>query len=184
MEKYKACSFFGHRKIAVTDCLTHELEEIIEDLILKGVSVFLFGSNSEFDSLCHSIVTSLKTKYPNIKRVSYTCKSESCTLEENREQMEKLFSSVLKRNISIQGYEEEFEHKTKYTSGRASYIERNQAMINDSDYCIFYYNENYAPEMRKYSKRSPIYYQPKSGTRIAFEYANQKKKIIINMAKN
>ena len=79
------------------------------------------------------------------------------------------------------GVEEEFEHKTKYTSGRASYVERNQAMINDGDYFIFYYDENYQPEMRKYSKRSIGYYQPKSGTSLAYDYAKQKKKIIINI---
>lgn len=61
---------------------------------------------------------------------------------------------------------EEIEYKTKYTSGRVSYVERNQAMINDSDYCIFYYDENY---------------QPKSGTALAYTYAKQKKKQIINI---
>lgn len=75
----------------------------------------------------------------------------------------------------------EVEHKTKYTSGRASYVERNQAMINDSDFCIFYYDENYEPEMRKYPKRSIGFYQPKSGTKLAYDYAKQKRKILINM---
>lgn len=49
-------------------------------------------------------------------------------------------------------------------------------MINDSDYCIFYYNKNYQPEMRKYSKRSVGYYHPKSGTKLAFDYAKKRKK--------
>ena len=56
-------------------------------------------------------------------------------------------------------------------------------MINDSDYCIFYYDENYQPKMRKYSKRSIDYYQPKSGTKPAFNYAKQIKKIILNIKK-
>ena len=51
-------------------------------------------------------------------------------------------------------------------------------MINDSDYCVFYYDETYQPEMRKYSKRSIDYYQPKSGTPLAYTYAKQKKKIV------
>ena len=54
-------------------------------------------------------------------------------------------------------------------------------MINDSDYCVFYYDENYQPEMSKYSKRSIGYYQPKSGTALAYAYAQQKKKIVINI---
>ena len=77
--------------------------------------------------------------------------------------------------------DEEFEHKTKYTSGKASYAERNQAMIDNSDYCIFYYNENYKPQPRKQSKRDITYYQPKSGTAFAYKYAKQKKKEIINI---
>ena len=48
--------------------------------------------------------------------------------------------------------EEEVEHKTKYTAGKASYIERNFAMIDDSDYCIFYYDNNYKPNMNSKKK--------------------------------
>ena len=76
--------------------------------------------------------------------------------------------------------QEEVEHKTKWTSGRASYVERNQAMIDKSDYCIFYYNEDYLPPRRKYSKRCITDYQPKSGTALAYHYAEQNKKIIKN----
>ena len=126
------------------------------------------------------IVTELKGKYPNIKRISYTCRSETCILECERAYWEEVYSHF-KKKVILFGVEEEVEHKTKYTSGRASYVERNQAMINDSDYCVFYYDENYQLEMRKYSKRSIGYYQPKSGTAIAYAYAKQKKKIIINV---
>ena len=44
-----------------------------------------------------------------------------------------------------------------------------------------YYNEHYEPKMRKYSKRSISYYQPKSGTALAYKYAELKKKEIINI---
>ena len=54
-------------------------------------------------------------------------------------------------------------------------MERNQEMIDGSDYCVFYYDENYKPPRRKYSKRSVGDYQPKSGTKVAFDYANQRK---------
>ena len=42
-------------------------------------------------------------------------------------------------------------------------------------------DEKYQPEMRKYSKRNIAYYQPKSGTAIAYAYARQKRKILINI---
>lgn len=181
---YKVCSFFGHRTIKITKELKEKVKKVIEDLIVNhNVLTFLFGSRSDFDYLCHLVVTELKEKYPNIKRVAYTCRSETCTLESERAHWEEVYSHFRKEKVTLLGVEEEFEYKSKYTSGRAGYVERNQAMINDSDYCVFYYDENYQPEMRKYSKRSIGYYQPKSGTALAYAYAKQKKKFILNIKK-
>lgn len=178
----KVCSFFGHRKIDLTDELKRKVKNVIEDLIINdNVLTFFFGSRSDFDYLCHLVVTELKEKYPSIKRVAYTCKSETCVLESERESQEKLYSKVLNRDVYILGVEEEVEHKTKYTAGRASYVERNQAMINDSDYCVFYYDEKYKPNLRKQSKRSVGCYQPKSGTKLAYDYALRKRKTLINI---
>ena len=178
----KFCSFFGHRKIYITEDLKQKVKVILEDLIVNhNVLIFLFGSRSDFDYLCHLVVTELKEKYPNIIRKCYTYRSETCTLESERSYWEEIYSHFRKEKVTLLGVEEEIEHKTKYTAGRASYIERNQAMINVSDYCIFYYDENYQPEIRKYSKRSIGYYQPKSGTALAYAYAKQKKKLIVNV---
>ena len=87
-------------------------------------------------------------------------------------QIEKIYSKILNQEIHLLGFEEEFEHKTKYTAGRASYVERNQAMINDSDFCVFFYNKNYVPTTKT-----------NSGTKIAYEYAIKKKKNVINLFK-
>lgn len=182
MEKHKTCSFFGHRKIELTEELKQKTKITIENLIVNhNVQTFLFGSRSDFDYLCHLIVTELKEKYSNVKRISYTCKSETCILEHEKEKWEKIYSKLQKKEVRLLAVEEEFEHKTKYTSGKASYVERNQAMIDDSDFCIFYYNKNYKPAMRMYSKRNSTYYQPKSGTALAYAYAIQKKKNLINI---
>ena len=184
MEKHKTCSFFGHRKIELTEDFKKKVRRVTEDLIVNdNVTVFLFGSRSEFDSLCHLLVTELKENYPQIKRVAYTCKSEKCVFEKDREEWEKIYSFFTKRNVELLGVEEEVEHKTKYVSGRASYIERNQAMIDDSDYCVFYYDENYKPSPRNNSNRFGDCC-PKSGTAIAYNYAKRKKKTIINTMSN
>ncbi len=180
--KSKIACFIGHRKVELGEAETLKLKMIIENLIVKeNVCVFLFGSKSEFDYLCHEIVTELKNKYPNIKRKRYTCTSESCVLEHEREHYEKIFSSVQKKEVRLLGFEKEVEFKNKWKAGKASYVERNQAMINDSDLCVFYYDENYKVDERKYSKRSFTTYQPKSGTWLAYDYAKQKKKEIINV---
>ena len=48
-------------------------------------------------------------------------------------------------------------------------------MIDESDYCIFYYNENYVPITKK-QNQSKV-----SGTKLAYEYAVKKNKHIINV---
>ncbi len=51
-------------------------------------------------------------------------------------------------------------------------------MIDKADVCIFYYNENYQPPLKPATKKRIFSYQPKSGTKIAYDYAVQKKTII------
>lgn len=160
-KKIIKCSFIGHRAVENGDKVSSILKSSIVTLIeQKGVNTFLFGSRSEFDDICHKVVTDLMDQYPFIKRIAYTCKSEWACMEDEREEHERGFSKLMNKEISLKGYEGEIEFSTKYKAGRASYIERNQAMINDSDFCIFYYNDGYSPKSAG-----------KSGTKIAYEYA-------------
>ena len=178
----KVCCFIGHRNITVTKKLEETVYGVVEQLIVCcGVGVFLFGSKSQFDDLCRYVVSSLKEKYPYLKRVAYTARSEGCVLECEREQKEQRLSHFFNQSIRLTGVEEEFEHNSKYTAGKAGYIERNQAMIDASDYCVFYYDLEYKPKKRKVSKKAIDYYQPKSGTALAYAYAEKKKKNIINI---
>ncbi len=171
MEKHKVCSFFGHRNIEKTEKLKSLLKSVITNLIeYEKVEVFLFGSRSNFNSLCHAVVTQLRETYPHIQRRAYTCRSETCILETERAYWEKIYSHFEKCPVTLLGVEEEIEYKAKYEAGRASYVERNQAMINDSDFCVFYYNKEYVPTTKT-----------NSGTKIAYEYALRKKKTVINL---
>ena len=182
MLTHKTCSFFGHRNFIATEEAKQKIKNVLEDLIIKeNVRTFLFGSKSEFDYFCCLIVSELKEKYHNLKRVSYTCKNETCILEEEKEKWIKIYFSIFKKPIDFLCFDDEFYFKNKFTAGRASYVERNQAMIDDSDFCVFYYNQTYKPNKRKYSKRSNCYYQPKSGTAIAYAYAVKKKKNVFNL---
>jgi len=185
-EAEKKCCFIGHRTIVASTELTENLTKTIEGLIAEeGVKYFLFGSRSEFDDLCHGIVTALKEKYPHIIRVAYTRRSEYAVKVEEKEKMERAWASVLKTDVKLKDYDAEVQSDKVYSAGKASYVERNQEMIDASDYCIFYYNEEYQPPQRKRTNRDLSTYQPKSGTRIAYEYAVQKSKkadkVVINM---
>ncbi|MBR5900649.1 MAG: hypothetical protein IKZ38_04575 [Clostridia bacterium] len=66
-------------------------------------------------------------------------------------------------------------------AGKAKYSLFNQHMILQSDICVFYYDQNYKPPVRKTTKSTITYYQPKSGTKLSYEYAVKNKKEIINL---
>ena len=159
--------FIGHRKIEDTPELRERLRGILLDLIENGTVNFIFGDHSEFDGLCYDLVTELKEKYPEIKRINFRKDYED--------------TNDYTMQFLIVGYEESICPKGVGSAGRASYVERNQAMIRESDVCIFYYDENYQPSHRKTSRRDLFDYQPKSGTAVAYAYAVQKKKTVYNL---
>lgn len=166
--KMHTCCFFGHRKISCTEELKAKLYNQIEELILnKKVYIFLFGSKSEFDALCLETVSKLKEKYPHIKRIYVRSAFEHITEEY--------------KNYLLESYDETYYPEHIKNSGKASYVERNQEMINRSQFCIVYYDENYLPPRRKNSRRDSTDYQPKSGTALAYAYAVKKKCEIINV---
>ena len=157
----KAC-FIGHRNIEKTENLISSLNNTIENLIRKGVKTFLFGSMSEFDDLSWEIVTKLKSIYPFLKRVY---------VRSNYSRINKSYEDYL-----LKFYEETYFPSHLENAGKYVYVERNFELIDNSTYCLFYYNENYVPKQKNKLIRS-------SGTKIAYEYALKKKKIIINFYK-
>ncbi len=168
--KDKTCCFFGHRKIDETDTLKNNLYEIIENLIVnEKVDTFLFGDKSEFDSLCHKIVAGLKEKFPHIKRIYVRAAFQH---------IPDWYEGSLLKHYEGTYFPEHIEN-----AGRASYVERNQEMINHSKFVVAYYDENYLPPRRKNNRRDLTDYQPKSGTAVAYDYAIKKKKKIINVFK-
>lgn len=63
-------AFIGHRKINYSETLKEKVKKIVENLIInENADTFLFGSKSEFDTLCYEVVTELQAKYNLIRRV-------------------------------------------------------------------------------------------------------------------
>ena len=166
--KSYTCCFFGHRKINETEQFKTNLYQAIEDLIInKNVNTFLFGSKSEFDDLCLRTVTLLKEKYPYIRRIYV--RAEYPHIDDRY------------KDYLLESYDDTYFPKHIENAGKASYAERNRAMVEQSQYCIVYYDENYLPPRRRKSKRDFVDYQPKSGTKLAYEYAIKKGLNIINV---
>ena len=150
----KTCCFFGHREINETEELRTRLCGIIERLIVdEKVDTFLFGSKSRFDSLCLELVSEIKEKYPHVKRVYV--RAEFPVIGDD-------YKAYL-----LKSYEDTYYPEKIMNSGRAAYVERNHEMIDNSRFCIVYYDEQNAPTTRK------------SGTKIALDYAVKKQKHII-----
>lgn len=162
------CCFFGHRKINDTEDLRRKISEKVETLIVdENIDTFLFGSKSQFNSLCHELVTKIKEKYPHIKRVFV--RAEYPFIDEN-------YTAYL-----LEGYEDTYFPEHMVNAGKASYVERNCEMIDKSRVCVVFYNPEYTPPRRKSSRNVLTDYQPKSGTKIAYDYAKRKNKTIINV---
>ena len=152
LKKYSCC-FFGHRSIEKTELLIKKIKDYIEHLILdKKVFIFLFGCNSEFDELCYKIVSELKEKYPNIKRVYVRAKFPEISKNYEKYLLDK--------------YEETYYSQKLLNSGKACYIERNYEMVEKSEFSVVYYNKEYVPAQKDGKNLSK-----KSGTAMAIEYA-------------
>lgn len=167
----KVCCFIGHRKIDTTKELKDKLFNLIEDLIKdKNVRVFLFGSRSEFNTLCYDIVSTLKKKYLFIKRIYVRGEFQ-------------YISDQYKDKYFLNGYEDSFLPDSCKIASKATYVERNKFMIDESDFCVFYFKNDYKPEVKKISNRgiSGMYTSEVSGTKKAYEYALKKEKNVLNI---
>ncbi|MBQ2733099.1 MAG: DUF1273 family protein [Clostridia bacterium] len=153
--KNTTCCFIGHRHTNETEELKERVRAVVERLINdEKVDTFLFGSKSGFDSLCLELVTELKReKYPHLKRVYV------------RAMYPYVNDHYLASLLSI--YDETYFPDKLLGAGRAAYVERNFEMIDNSRFCVIYYDEAIAPTTRK------------SGTRVALDYAQKKKREII-----
>ena len=126
MNEEKICSFFGHRHIE----LTQDLYAITVAEIMKSVNfgcrVFYFGGFGKFDSLCYEIVTKLQKEQPflNLKRIY--CVTQERYLRKN--------SPHFQRNH----YDEVIYLIPAFEGWYKSIYYRNCAMIDHSDYIIFY----------------------------------------------
>ncbi|MDO5477841.1 MAG: hypothetical protein Q4G23_01610 [Clostridia bacterium] len=167
-EKLHACCFFGHRKINKTPELLEKLTETIEFLIAdKGVITFYFGSKSEFDDLCYKVVSDLKEKYIYIKRIY---------VRVTYQHIDDAY-----KNYLLESYEDTYFPEQIENSGRASYVKRNREMIDNSDYCVIYYDKSYVPPKSKNNRQDLLCNKTKSGTAIAYDYAAKKGKKVINV---
>ena len=105
-------------------------------------------SNGEDDSL--DVIAAFEEKYPHIKRIYVRAE----------------YPDISKhyRDYLLEKYEDTYYPESIVGSGRAVYVKRNYEMIDNSRFCIVYFDGTYVPNRRK------------SGTETALNYAKKKKK--------
>ena len=154
MKKDKICSFFGHRKVIMTEELYTTTTAEIKKAVDLGCRVFYFGGFGEFDALCYQIVTKIKEEMPEKKIQRVYC------VEQER--------YLRKKPKYFRGgdYEEIIYLTPAFEWWYKSIYFRNCAMIDKSDLVIFY-AEN----------------RENSGAYKAYSYAKKKKKRLVNIFK-
>ena len=140
------CSIIGHRDVVLNETNITNVSTIFEKLINNHNEVFLFGSNSNFNNQCYSIISKLKMKYTNIKRI--WVRAEYPILPYS-------YNNYVKSHFEYTFFSNKLKNSKKFI-----YISRNKLMIDYSDVCVFFYD---------YSKPNKH-----SGTKIAYEYAMKK----------
>lgn len=164
-------TFIGHRKIQNCERLTEQIKRTVLNLIdEKQVDTFLFGSRSDFNSLCLEVVTELQKERPQIRRVYV--RAEYPYISKDYE------------DYLLGSYDATYIPENVVDAGKAAYVERNYHMIDKADLCIFYYDENYKPPLKPATRGRITRDQPKSGTKVAYEYAIRQQKEIINLSAN
>ena len=136
----KVC-FIGHRRVEVTEELCSALRAVLLELIREGATDFLFGDHSQFNDLCYDAVTALRGDFPQLRRIKY--RTDNPKLSDYAKQ------------IFLDGYEDNICPAGIAAAGRAAYVERNQAMIHESDVCVFYYEPSYCHAAVPPSTASP-----------------------------
>ena len=150
-------AFIGHRTLIKTEALKDKLKKIVENLIVnENADTFLFGSKSEFNTLCYDVVTELQNKYRSIRRVYVRAERE-------------FISEEYKRYL-LTLYEFTYFPKAVQDAGALSYVKRNQAMLDKCDVVVAYYDDQYIPPTKT-----------KSGTQMAVVHAIKNHKRLINL---
>ena len=122
----KICSFFGHREINLTDELYAETANAIEQALDFGCRVFYFGGYGEFDALCYQILTKFKKERPNLSLHRVYCVAQERYLRKKV------------RYFNPEDYDEIKYLMPAFEGWYRSIYFRNCAMIDDSDFLLFY----------------------------------------------
>ena len=147
----KAISFFGHSDCECTSELFEKVYALVKyGIMFEGVQIFYFGGFSAFDTMCWEVVTKLREEFSHIQRVF--CVPQYKWLRKPP----KWFNKTDYEAVEFPTLKFEYWYTSIYY--------RNCAVIDQSDFIIFYAQE-----------------RARSGAFKALQYAKKQKKDFINL---
>ncbi len=152
----KICSFFGHRYVEITDDLIKLTKCEILKIINFGCRIFYFGGYGDFDNLCYKIVSKIQEEKPELLIKRVYCVSQERYLRKKV------------RYFNRDDYDEVIYLVPSFEGWYKSIYFRNCAMIDESDFLVFYVQE-----------------RENSGAFKTYKYAIKKKdKYVVNILGN
>lgn len=147
------CCFIGHRKIERTQELEKKVYKVVEDLVV----------NQKIDTFL----------FGSRSEFNDLCYDVVTKLKEKYPSIWRIYvrgeypyiNDDYKKYL-LQYYEDSYYPEMVLGAGKLAYIKRNYEMITKSRICVFYYINDI-----------------NKGTKIAFQFAEKKKKNIINIGK-
>lgn len=129
-----SCCFTGHRRIQITENLTHILSNELCRLIeVYGITEFYSGGAIGWDTLCAQTVINLRFKYQQIRlHLVLPCCEEHQTASWNGKQKAE-YRKILSAADSV-----EFMSENYYNGCMKK---RNARLVELADFCVCYYNE-------------------------------------------
>lgn len=137
------CSLFGHSDFwSSADLECRIKSEIIDCVENRNLTEFLLGGYGGYDITCAKYIRELKTIYPQIKSYLVLAYLDKKFDEYDKDYIKKTFDDIIYPPI---------ENVPK----RFAISKRNEWMIDNSDYVIFYVNHSWggASKMLEYATR-------------------------------
>ena len=131
-------TFCGHGKYVYGEDVKNQLKIEAEKLINQGAELFYLGGYGKFDGLASEVLTELKEKYPDIKRI--------------------LVIPYLNRDYYTKNYDETLYPPLENVPFKFCISKRNEWMVKNSEVLVCFIENTYggAYGTYKYAKRQKI----------------------------
>ena len=181
--RVKTCCFIDSGIVYINRRKETQIYDVLESIVVNdGVGTFIFGGRTTFADMCLDIVTALKNKYPHITRVRYICGNEAAVLQSKYDRYKGIYMPFEGMSVYQAIVDKEYRVTPKSVGGPDVYAERDMAMVDNSDICVFYYSDE-RHMVSQYNRHEIAFCIEDVNCKNIYNHARQKHKKIINLYK-